>query len=93
MSSEKVSAFVTFSSSTGHEAEAFQKPVHWISAKQPIRDYAPIMFEYRTSKFWHSIFGTLNTTPLGGETELNTKFEHNFIREKFNITWDARGTL
>ena len=91
--SPNVNAFVTYSSSTGHEAEAFGRPVRWLSETQTIRDYIPVMWEYRTPEFWASILAELHFPIRDPLPQASAGFEPGFIRRSFGITWDARSNL
>ncbi|MFM0737934.1 hypothetical protein PQQ51_11885 [Paraburkholderia xenovorans] len=89
MCSDNVSAFVTFSSSTGHEAEAFGKPVHWISTGQPIRRYIPVMFEFRNAEFWRDVLLALNVQVKKAHVEQRVEFQPEFVRQWFGMKRDG----
>jgi hypothetical protein len=89
MQTENVAGFVTYSSSTGHEAIRFGKQVTWLSATRVIEKYIPIMFEYRTSRFWKDLLSPAAKHKRHPEHEPDVKFQPNFLRERFGIPWDA----
>ncbi|OZI32035.1 hypothetical protein CAL29_29820 [Bordetella genomosp. 10] len=93
MSSPNVAAIITFSSSTGHEAEAFGKRVHWLSLRRMITSYIPVLYQYRTTDFWRKVLASLGIPNQGAAyASDDISFEPNFLRKRFSIDWDALST-
>lgn len=93
MQAGNVVACMAFSSSAGHEATAFGKPVHWLSLTRPIEKYIPIMFEYRNPQFWSDILLAIGARLREPQQGTNVEFRPNFLRNKFGINWDAASKL